>query len=109
MPLAPNTTMMRTGIWLGLAVIGVAVASCGTGGSDGSSADPSTAAPPSSTAAVQQVSDETICDLLFRDNGVMVKSVSLMSTRQTDADSARQARQYAREADRIGSHARANM
>ena len=105
--------MMKTGVWLGLALTGVLVMGCGASGSDESSTGPTAAAPttasPSPSPTVQQVSDETICDLLFRDNGVMVKSVALMSKRQTTTGAARRAREYAEEAERIGTHAKGDM
>jgi hypothetical protein len=100
--------MLNTRTWFGLALTGLLLTGCGTSGSDGSPAAAPTESP-SRTPKVQQVSDQTICDLLFRDNGVMVKSVGLMRQRQTTAATAHRAREYAREAQEIESHARADM
>lgn len=101
--------MIKTVITLGLALTGVLITGCGTNGSNRPTDAPTPASHSSARVAVQHVSDETICDLLFRDNGVMVKSVALMSQRQTSRETARLARRYAGEADRIGAHARVGM
>ena len=101
--------LRKTGALLGLALTGVLVAGCGTGGSRGPSAAPTREEEPSPRAAVELVSKQTICDVLFRTDGVMVNSVALMHNRQTSPGTAQQAREYARQAERIRSHARADM
>src|SRR5262245_47382644 len=97
--------MRRVSGVVALAVLGIGLPACGNSGSSTTAQAPSTPSPSSPSAGIQQVSDDTTCDLLFRDNGVMVKSVALMSKHQTSLGSARQARAYAQEADRIASRA----
>src|SRR6478735_1327125 len=89
-----------------LLLTGVIAAGCGDGGAAESANAP---AHSPTQQAVQHVSDQTICDLVFRNNGVMAKSVALMSELQTSSTSSREARAYAREARQIGSHASGDM
>lgn len=98
--------MLRSRLTLVMALMSALVMSCGTNHASGSPASNTGA---SHTAPVQHVSDKTICDLLFRDSGVMVQSVAMMGSQQTSPATARQAHQLAREAQTIGSHASGAM
>lgn len=100
---------MKLGVCLSAFVGLVALAGCSVNHTTNNNVSAPESVVSSPSASVQQVSDETVCDLLFADGGAVARSAGLMSQRLSTERAAREARRYASALDRIRAHARPVM